>query len=161
MRKDDKTSFIVHPMETALIVARANGSPEAVAGALLHDTVEDTPYTFAALQVEFGDAILEIVSMGTENLAIVDWEQRKRDLLQRLEKASVEAKLVKAADVLSNMGSLTEGILRDGEAFWTKFRTPKTFRLHYFDQIRLVTADVQPPWLQTEFDRLLGGLSRI
>jgi (p)ppGpp synthase/HD superfamily hydrolase len=57
--------YITHPIAVATIVAELGMSTELVCAALLHDTIEDTPYTLTQLREEFGEAIAALVDEGS------------------------------------------------------------------------------------------------
>src|SRR5437899_2848929 len=44
--------FITHPLAVATILAELGADDEVLCAALLHDTIEDTSYTLAALSAE-------------------------------------------------------------------------------------------------------------
>ena len=46
--------YVVHPLETALVLADMKMDPVAVAAGLLHDSVEDTSVTTVDIRKEFG-----------------------------------------------------------------------------------------------------------
>ena len=58
--------YITHPVAVATILARLDDAGEVddqtLCAAILHDTVEDTPYTLAALGREFGAGIAAMVA---------------------------------------------------------------------------------------------------
>jgi GTP pyrophosphokinase len=45
--------YITHPLSVATILAELGMNTETICAALLHDTVEDTPYTLTELRSEF------------------------------------------------------------------------------------------------------------
>ena len=45
IRKKDKTPYILHPLEAAVIVATMTEDRDVISAAVLHDVVEDTPIT--------------------------------------------------------------------------------------------------------------------
>ncbi len=51
--------YITHSVAVATIVAELGMSPETICAALLHDTVEDTPYALAQLREEFVRKLLD------------------------------------------------------------------------------------------------------
>ena len=53
--------YITHPVAVAGIIAEMKLDHEAVMAALLHDVIEDTPYTEEQLAAEFGKNVAEIV----------------------------------------------------------------------------------------------------
>jgi GTP pyrophosphokinase len=58
--------YITHPLAVAQILADLGIGPSTIAAALLHDTVEDTDYTLAMLQKDFGDEISLLVDGVTK-----------------------------------------------------------------------------------------------
>jgi GTP diphosphokinase / guanosine-3',5'-bis(diphosphate) 3'-diphosphatase len=53
---------ITHPVSVATILAGLGADDQTLCAAILHDTVEDTPYTLAALGREFGSGIATLVA---------------------------------------------------------------------------------------------------
>ena len=49
--------YITHPLAVATILAETGADDEMLCAALLHDTIEDTPYTLAALSRDFGAGV--------------------------------------------------------------------------------------------------------
>lgn len=58
--------YITHPVAVATILAELGLTATTVAGALLHDTVEDTPYSLAELKNDFGAEIALLVDGVTK-----------------------------------------------------------------------------------------------
>jgi hypothetical protein len=63
-RRKNGDPYISHPAAVASIVADLGASRQVICAALLHDLVEDTPYTSSQLRAEFGDDIASIVEGG-------------------------------------------------------------------------------------------------
>jgi len=61
-RSNGRTEFIWHPIQVACLVkSYGYTSDEVVAGAYLHDTVEDTEETYERIHFSFGQKISDIV----------------------------------------------------------------------------------------------------
>src|SRR5699024_8184220 len=58
--------YIPHPLAVATILAELGMQEATLAGALLHDTVEDTDYSLDELRADFGDEIAELVDGVTK-----------------------------------------------------------------------------------------------
>ncbi len=58
--------YITHPVAVSLILAELGLNDSTVIAALLHDTVEDTPYSLAQLRSDFGDEIANLVDGVTK-----------------------------------------------------------------------------------------------
>ena len=59
--RKDGTPYIIHPIEVSLILAKLNFDENVIAGALLHDTIEDCGYTAEELKRDFNEKILKLV----------------------------------------------------------------------------------------------------
>jgi GTP diphosphokinase / guanosine-3',5'-bis(diphosphate) 3'-diphosphatase len=106
-RKDEDASpYINHPIMAAYILVRAGIEDSAVlAGALLHDTVEDTHTTVDELEVVFGYEIANIVAECSDNKSLTKLE-RKQAQIDHAGKISPKAKLVKIADKIANVNDI-------------------------------------------------------
>ncbi len=58
--------YITHPLAVTTILADIGMTEPTLVAALLHDTVEDTPYTLEQLREEFGDEVAELVDGVTK-----------------------------------------------------------------------------------------------
>ena len=58
--------YITHPVAVAEILAELGLNPPTIIAALLHDTVEDTPYSLEQLRTDFGDEIASLVDGVTK-----------------------------------------------------------------------------------------------
>ncbi|MBV6478022.1 MAG: GTP pyrophosphokinase [Ignavibacteria bacterium] len=113
--KNDKRAsgepFISHPYDVALILAKEIPLDSvSIAAALLHDVVEDTPYTLKDVKAEFGNEVAEIVNGVTkiegmfENYEIKQMESYRKMLLSMT--SDIRVILIKFADRLHNLRTL-------------------------------------------------------
>ena len=58
--------FVTHPVAVAVILAKNSMEKETIVSGLLHDTVEDTPLTFADIERVFGADVRKIVEGETK-----------------------------------------------------------------------------------------------
>ncbi|MBO4427523.1 MAG: bifunctional (p)ppGpp synthetase/guanosine-3',5'-bis(diphosphate) 3'-pyrophosphohydrolase [Bacteroidales bacterium] len=130
--------YIVHPMEAVEIVATMTKDQELLAAAALHDTVEDTDVTVEQIRAEFGDRVADLVASESdtfeEGVSEEDsWHSRKQAAIDRLSKASREAKMVALGDKLSNMRAIARDYAVQGDALWNLFhaKDPKDHEWHY------------------------------
>lgn len=130
--------YIVHPMEAVEIVSTMTPDQELLAAAALHDTVEDTDVTVEEIRQEFGDRIASIVASESDTFEEgvseeESWHSRKRAAIERLSKASRDAKIVALGDKLSNMRAIARDYAVQGDAFWNIFhaKDPKDHEWHY------------------------------
>lgn len=110
--------FVLHPLEVALILARIRLDADTIAGALLHDLVEDTDVDSGDIEQAFGQRVAGLVE-GVTKLSKLpytgDADQSKREKeaqaesLRKMFLAMVDdigVVLIKLADRLHNMRTL-------------------------------------------------------
>ena len=130
--------YIVHPMEAVAIVSTMTADQELLAAAALHDTVEDTDVTVEQLREAFGDRIARLVADESDTFEAgvsesESWHARKQAAIDRLSRASREAKMVALGDKLSNMRAIARDYAEKGDAFWSLFHVsdPAEHEWHY------------------------------
>lgn len=130
--------YIIHPMEAVEIVSTITADQELLAAAALHDTVEDTDVTVEDIRAAFGDHIASLVAEEsdefTEGVSEEDsWHARKKAAIDRLAKASREAKIVALGDKLSNMRAIARDYSVRGDELWNLFhaKDPADHAWHY------------------------------
>ncbi|MDO4626944.1 MAG: bifunctional GTP diphosphokinase/guanosine-3',5'-bis pyrophosphate 3'-pyrophosphohydrolase [Pasteurellaceae bacterium] len=107
--------YITHPVAVAMILAQMHLDHEAVMAALLHDVIEDTPYTEEQLTAEFGKSVAEIVE-GVSKLDKLKFRTRQEAQAASFQKMilamtkDIRVVLIKLADRTHNMRTL--GALR-------------------------------------------------
>lgn len=103
-RKYTGEDYIVHPMAVSRMVSLYGGSLIQQAGALLHDVVEDTQYTLADINANFGHEVATMVKWLTDTSKPSDGNRavRKEIDRKRLAEAPAEAQFVKLADLIDN-----------------------------------------------------------
>lgn len=108
-RKYTGEPYIVHPAAVAAIVRGVRHTPEMLAAAWLHDTVEDTPVELADIDAAFGAEVAELVEMLTDISRPGDGNRAARKAIDRRHtaQASPAAKTVKLADLIDNLNSIT------------------------------------------------------
>ena len=103
-----KELYVNHLAEVAELLAVATGGSDAalVAAGWLHDTVEDSGTTREELSERFGDDVACLVIECTDDKALPKAE-RKRLQIEHAPHLSARARMVKVADKISNLRSLT------------------------------------------------------
>ena len=118
--------YIVHPMEAVEIVATMTSDQELLAAAALHDTVEDTDVTVEQIRAEFGDRVASLVASESDTFEDGvseedSWHSRKQAAIDRLGRASHDAKIVALGDKLSNMRAIARDYSIQGDSLWNLF----------------------------------------
>lgn len=103
--------YISHPVEVAALLAEMGLDDRALAAALLHDVIEDTPVSTGELRKEFGEEIAGLVHAVTK-LSRIDFHTQRERQAQNLRKMllavarDLRVILIKLADRLHNMRTL-------------------------------------------------------
>lgn len=102
--------YIIHPYNTALILAEFQADAETIAAGLLHDTIEDTEITLTDLEKEFGKQIAFMVE-GVTKLGQLKYRGVKRhtESLRKLFVAmseDIRVIMIRLADRLHNVRTL-------------------------------------------------------
>ncbi|HWV26418.1 MAG TPA: bifunctional (p)ppGpp synthetase/guanosine-3',5'-bis(diphosphate) 3'-pyrophosphohydrolase [Aeromicrobium sp.] len=101
--------YITHPLAVATILAELGMTVPTLCAALLHDTVEDTPYTLDQLRADFGDEVALLVD-GVTKLDKVNYgETAQSETIRKMVVAmsrDIRVLVIKLADRLHNMRTL-------------------------------------------------------
>jgi GTP diphosphokinase / guanosine-3',5'-bis(diphosphate) 3'-diphosphatase len=101
--------YITHPLAVATILAELGMNHETLCAALLHDTIEDTPYTLAELRKEFGEDIAALVDGVTKLDKVKYGESAEAETVRKMVVAmsrDIRVLVIKLADRLHNMRTL-------------------------------------------------------
>jgi guanosine-3',5'-bis(diphosphate) 3'-pyrophosphohydrolase len=103
--------YIIHPLEVADVLVEMKLDATAIAAALLHDAVEDTPATSEEIAAEFGEQAAHIVEGVTkiDKIQFANREDRQAENVRKMLLAmvtDVRVVLIKLADRLHNMRTL-------------------------------------------------------
>jgi hypothetical protein len=107
IRKSNHQPYMMHLFEVLNLIKFfgkiVNGT--TLIASVLHDVVEDTHVTIESIEFLFGSDVASIVAELTcENAATSD--EKKQILLDKIKTASASAKIIKLADVISNISSI-------------------------------------------------------
>jgi (p)ppGpp synthase/HD superfamily hydrolase len=128
LRKYTFEPYIVHPAEVAALVATVPGhTPEMVAAAWLHDTVEDTGVTIELIRSEFGAEVAELVGWLTDVSRPDHGNRAARKAVDRAHTAGAPAaaQTIKLADLIAN----TRSIMQHDEKFAVTYLAEKRMLL--------------------------------
>ena len=107
-RKNAKASpYINHPIHVAEILWRIADVRDAtlLIAAILHDTIEDTATTREEIELQFGTDVLALVLEVTDDKSLPK-QTRKQLQVEHAPHKSRNAKLLKLADKVSNVGDI-------------------------------------------------------
>ena len=105
-KRESGLPYILHPIAVAIIIVweMLQSDPSIIVAALLHDVVEDTPYTIANIRNLFGEDVAFLVA------AVTKPNKRQVDNFQHIlgsVKGDVRVLLLKLSDRLHNMRTLS------------------------------------------------------
>lgn len=141
-RKGTEIPYIVHPMEVMQILTENNCPENVIIAGILHDTLEDTDTTPQELEAKFGKSVLDIALSESEDKSKT-WRERKQHTIDCLAKDSMETKLVRCADKLSNIKSMYADLQEQGEKLWERFNASKDDIKWYYESIVNALTDLQ------------------
>ena len=101
--------YITHPLAVATILAELGMPTQTICAALLHDTIEDTPYTLTELRGEFGEDIAALVDGVTKLDKVKYGESAEAETVRKMVVAmsrDIRVLVIKLADRLHNMRTL-------------------------------------------------------
>lgn len=154
-RKRDKTPYILHPLEAAVIVGTVTQDPEIISAAVLHDVVEDTEISMQEIIDVFGERVAMLVSSETENKREElppeqTWKIRKQESLDQLAAAEDEAvRIVWLGDKLANVRAFYRQWKKEGDKLWLAFnQKDPAQQAWYYRSIAKLTSSLSehPAW---------------
>ncbi len=101
--------YITHPLAVTTILADIGMTEPTLVAALLHDTVEDTPYTLEALRKDFGDEVAALVDGVTKLDKVKYGDTAQAETIRKMIVAmsrDIRVLVIKLADRLHNMRTL-------------------------------------------------------
>lgn len=109
-RKYTGEPYINHPAAVAALVRSVPHTPEMLAAAWLHDTVEDCGVTLAEVRSLFGAGVADLVECLTDVSKPEDGNRAARRAIDRAHtaQASPQAKTIKLADLIDNTRSIVQ-----------------------------------------------------
>ena len=140
--------YINHPLEVAHLLLRAGeDDAEVIAGAVLHDTVEDTGATREQIAARFGETVAGYVKEVSDDKSLPKAE-RKRLQIEHAKSLTRGARMIKLADKSKNLGE----VLDDPPVGWSIER-----RREYADWCCQVVNELRGTnaWLENHFDGLM------
>jgi (p)ppGpp synthase/HD superfamily hydrolase len=136
---DENIPYISHILSVALLITGYTDDEDTLVASILHDTIEDTDYTYEELEQDFGPNVREIVEGVTEvrekDGKCLPWLERKKSILQKLQTSSNQSKLVCIADKIHNLNCLLSDYDKYGEVLWDILSPGPREKLWYHKEV--------------------------
>ena len=155
VRKKDKTPYILHPLEAAVIVSTMTSNQDVISAAVLHDVVEDTGITIEEIEEKFGARVKALVESETEEKRADlppenTWRIRKEESLEALSNCGdTDVLMLWLGDKLANMRSFYRIWRNEREDMWQSFnqKDPEQ-QCWYYSTIAELTSPLRdfPAW---------------
>ena len=108
LRKDKVTPFASHPFRVSMVLRHVFKveDEDALAAAVLHDTIEDTTTDWDDLSKHFGDKIAGWVALLSKDKRMEE-TAREAGYIRQLKSAPLVVKLIKLADIYDNLNDIS------------------------------------------------------
>ena len=148
-RKASDVPYITHLVHVSVILLRYGFPTEVAVAGLLHDVVEDQDVDLAQVEEAFGARVAEVVAALSERKVDSQgqkrpWQVRKREGMEQVGQASLEAVAVKAADALHNLRCMALDARQEGPRIWQRFSRGPEFLLDYYRQVLGIARERLP-----------------
>ncbi len=103
--------YIIHPLETAIILTSLQSDVDTICAGILHDVVEDTPCTSDEIKKTFGKDVSELVE-GVTKLGQIQYTDKQEKQVENYRKLfmamakDIRVIMIKLCDRLHNMRTL-------------------------------------------------------
>jgi (p)ppGpp synthase/HD superfamily hydrolase len=150
VRKGTRAPYQTSPANVAIILTRYSRDEDSVVAGILHDVVEDSLRDGQTAELlrqrigeKFGQDVLDILLAATlrryDDAGVeLSIDERRQDLLDRLDVAGDDARWVCAAEKLHHAASLVADLRRtvDPTAVWARQRAGGAGTVQWYRQVR-------------------------
>ena len=161
-RKKDKTPYILHPLEAAVIVGTMTEDRDVISAAVLHDVVEDTDITIEEIEEKFGPRVRFLVESETEDKRAdlppeETWRVRKEESLKELASCGdTDVLMLWLGDKLANMRSFYRIRKTEGDSMWQTFnQKDPLMQKWYYSTIAELTSPLRAHSAWIEYNELV------
>ncbi len=161
-RGDLPLPYITHPFSVAMSLLKYTDDEDVIVAALLHDTLEDTEYTYEQLVNDFGEITAEIVATVSEPQTDTEgqplsWRERKNIYREQVATGPQEALYVSASDKIHNFRAIIEEYYDEPERFLEDFGTNISERIATYSALaEVITEKLDNEELKTDFNYIFN-----
>ncbi len=149
VRKGTRLPYLTQPANVAVILTRYGQDEATVVAGILHDTVEDAVregWTSSMLDERIGrkfgadalETVLAVIERRMDDDGVeLSADDRKRDVLARLDAASDSARWVCAAEQLHGANTIVYDLARTSfpETVWGRFSAGREGIVHWYREV--------------------------
>lgn len=165
IRKGTKQPYIFHPLEVLSLVSMMSDDDDVLCGAILHDTVEDTPVTLEDIKREFNDRVAKLVSSESEDKRgqvnkAETWVDRKQEAIEQIKNTTdIGSKMICLADKVSNLRSMHIMQMQFGDETWNQFNMKDPLKHYwYYSELAKVLVDLKEQSVYKEYLFLIDAV---
>jgi GTP diphosphokinase / guanosine-3',5'-bis(diphosphate) 3'-diphosphatase len=155
---DKKLPVLTHIVAVASIAGMHTDDEDVITAALLHDLLEDTPYTYEEMSSDFSERVANIVRGVSIPEAVESddhsWTADRTRYYENLKNAPVESAIVAAADKIHNFSTMITDYSTDKEKFKEDFGGSLADRARVYGAIVGVVIDRIPEGLANELAKV-------
>lgn len=157
-RGSDGRPYIEHPLAVGEILLKHHHGDEVLTAALLHDVIEKSDMEAGEVRERFGDGVADLVEALTEDEAIEDYEERKKEHRRRVAEAGPDAMAIFAADKLTNVAMLREAYALIEESVSDELAVPLDLKIYIWElDLEMLFDEAAEMRLTDEFaDEMVG-----
>ena len=141
------------------------GDEDLAIAALLHDAVEDQggKPTLETIRQLFGERVAEVIveCSDTDQVPKPPWRERKEAYLAHLRTAFADARLVSAADKLSNLRNIVADYRQLGEDLWGRFNAKREDQLWFYRSVISALREAGSNAVVDEMESTFGELEEL
>jgi hypothetical protein len=144
LRPSDGAPFLDHVVEVAVSLHDARYDEDLIAAGLLHDSVERGTLSEERLRATVAEPVCELVLALTEDASIDSFADRKAALRGQVNAAGERAMTIFAADKLSDIRGLRQGIDRFGDGLEARIGTTVDAMAGHYEESVAMIEEAQP-----------------
>ncbi len=162
---ENNPPVIIHPFSVAFIISEYTNDENTIIAGLLHDTIEDTDYSYEELEKEFGTEVREI-TFGVSEIQKkdgkwVEWRERKEGYIETLSNAPEKSLIVSSADKIHNLSSMIREREKEGEKMWEVFIPGRDAQLWFYGEVLKVVKNRLKNEIVQKFEEVYAEAKKI